>query len=269
MNARLLRACNRISDTIIIPRAKTAWAREAKKLALPMHFVAALLSVEDKRFIYHPGVDPLAIVRALMDSIARRRLKHGASTITQQLYSIRRRTKRGHSGRFGEKLRQALWAIGHTATTSKSAILAEYLETVYWGRDYYGLEEAATGYFKVRPNNLSAAESFFLVERLASPNRVSPERVIVLLCRPAMYQCCCESKWTLDDIFATYEHFFVCGAAIKKASSRTGKDRRTTTADSMELMKGRSQEIIERLEIPLGQWMPMLAVPAMTRLTHS
>jgi len=143
-----------------------------------------LLLVEDKRFSAHWGIDLLAIVRAAFADIAAGRLAEGGSTLTQQLFDVRgvRSTRRDRS--WLRKVQQVIWAMRQEQRMSKTSILREYLDSVYWGQDIFGLPEAARRYCNVKPADLNPAQSFFLAERIASPNAYYPGRVTELLRRP-------------------------------------------------------------------------------------
>lgn len=156
----------------------------ARGAAIPLPLLAMLLAVEDKRFALHPGVDPIAIGRSTLANLLYREITEGASTLTQQLYDIRR-TAAGDSRprTWSRKCRQALWAVRYELRHSKIEILREYLGGVYWGRSYWGLDAAADGYFNSRREDLLPSQAFFLAERLAAPNIVIPNRVIELLRR--------------------------------------------------------------------------------------
>jgi membrane carboxypeptidase/penicillin-binding protein len=156
-------------------------------LGLPIHFIAALLLIEDQRFPRHIGVDFLAVARAVRCNLFSIGKRQGASTLTQQLHNVRiMRRDKVYQRNFSRKCSQIFFALTVGRRLKKSEIVREYLDGVYWGRDLWGLEAASRWYFKKRPSQLNAEESFFLVERLASPNRISVRRVEVILQRPVI-----------------------------------------------------------------------------------
>ncbi len=118
----------------------------------------ATIAAEDQRFEHHPGVDPLAMARAVVSF----RSEHsGASTITQQL--ARRLYLNGGGGPLPmRKLRESLIALQLEAHRSKDEILGLYLNEVYYGRGAYGVEAAARVYFGVSAGNLDLARAAFL-----------------------------------------------------------------------------------------------------------
>ena len=117
----------------------------------------ATISSEDRRFVQHFGVDPIAIGRALASSSA----SSGASTITQQL--ARRLYLADDSSPLAvRKAHEALIALQLEANRSKAEILQLYLNDVYYGRGAYGVEAAARVYFGVGAANLDLAHAAYL-----------------------------------------------------------------------------------------------------------
>ncbi|HEV8228548.1 MAG TPA: transglycosylase domain-containing protein [Candidatus Limnocylindria bacterium] len=120
--------------------------------------IQATLSAEDRRFYQHPGVDPLAVARALANASSQR---SGASTITQQL-ARRLYLADDRSPLLARKAREALIALQLEGRRSKSEILALYLNDVYYGRGAYGVEAAARAYFGLSAANLDLAHAAYL-----------------------------------------------------------------------------------------------------------
>ncbi|MCV7015101.1 biosynthetic peptidoglycan transglycosylase [Mycolicibacterium madagascariense] len=179
---------SRASDEICDLYIRHAAGVYADRLNLPTHFVHLLLLIEDKRFGLHIGIDPVSMIRAAANNISGGPLQ-GASTITQQLYDIMEARSQNQYSRdrtITRKISQLRWALLIERHKRKSQILSDYLAYVYWGRNYFGVEAASNGYFGSSSRSLSVAESFFLAERLASPNRLLPARVEELLSRPCV-----------------------------------------------------------------------------------
>jgi membrane peptidoglycan carboxypeptidase len=194
-----------MSDRLFKETSARHAAKFARTLGLPLHLVRVILLVEDKRFGMHFGVDPLAILRAIFGNIRGHRLQ-GASTISQQVFDVRRRNRGFPRERtINRKIFQSLAAFAYTLRTSKAGLLEEYLQNVYWGRGYIGVGAAAKGYLGKEIEDLSVEESVFLAERLACPNGFSTKRVEILLGRPAIRQCIFEHGGTLKQVFAVYE----------------------------------------------------------------
>src|SRR5213080_2710620 len=116
----------------------------------------ATISAEDRRFLLHVGIDPIAIGRALNSSAP-----SGASTITQQL--ARRLYLADDSSPLAvRKVHEALIALQLEANRSKAEILQLYLNDVYYGRGAYGVEAAARVYFGIGAANLDLAHAAYL-----------------------------------------------------------------------------------------------------------
>jgi penicillin-binding protein 1C len=133
-------------------------------------YVRALLRLEDKRFRYHPGFDPLAVGRALVQNLWRRRVVSGASTLTMQLARIlapRPRSLRA-------KLLQTFVALQLELRLSKDQILAAYLRFLPFGQNIEGIEAASLTYFGHRSSALSAAEIATLLAVPQDPRRRFP-----------------------------------------------------------------------------------------------
>lgn len=126
--------------------------------AVAPRMVQATVSAEDRRFWQHPGLDPLAIVRAVSRLGTQ---PSGASTITQQL--ARRLYLDDDTASLPvRKAREALIALQLEARRSKTELLTLYLNDVYYGRGAYGVEAAARVYFGVSAANLDLAHASYL-----------------------------------------------------------------------------------------------------------
>lgn len=140
---------------------------------LPHYVPAAVISIEDKRFMSHFGVDPLGIVGAMLDNISERRIWRGGSTLTQQLAKNLFLTP---DQTLGRKVQEALLAIWLEQTYSKEQIIELYLNRVYFGSSAYGIEAAAQRYFGKSARNLSLGEAAIMAGVLQAPSRLSPAR---------------------------------------------------------------------------------------------
>jgi membrane peptidoglycan carboxypeptidase len=207
-----------LSDRICAPLVTMSAVRLASEANALSHTLELLFLVEDKRFYFHIGVDPIAIGRALIFNI-RGRSTQGASTIPQQIYTIRNRRANATRVRRRSLLRkivQSSWAVVHSLTTSKTRTIREYLESVYWGRNYWGIDAAAQGYFSKTRSTLSCAESFFLAERIASPNRVSPPRIVNILRRRPIVETLTRHGENTVGAIEVYDRVYGCGGDIWK-----------------------------------------------------
>ena len=132
---------------------------------------AAFVSIEDRRFYRHWGVDPRGIARALVADLRGGGMRQGGSTITQQLAKTNflsgdRTIKR--------KAQEVIIAFWLEAWLSKDEILSRYLSSVYFGDGVYGLRAAAHHYFNRDPENLSLAQSAMLAGMVQAPSRLAP-----------------------------------------------------------------------------------------------
>jgi len=134
--------------------------------------VRATLAGEDAAFRWHPGVDPLAIARALWLDARARRFAYGGSTLTQQLAKNLAPEPRTFAG----KLREAWDAWRLERTLTKDEILAQYLNRADYGRGTTGIEAAADRYFGKRARDLDLAEGSLLAILPRAPSFYDPLR---------------------------------------------------------------------------------------------
>ena len=139
--------------------------------ALPKYVPAAFLAIEDRRFYYHPGFDPIGIARAAFGLIKERRIVGGGSTITQQLARNLFLTFDQTWRRKGQELILAVWL---ELKFTKKEILALYLNRVNFGAGAYGIEAAAQRYFNKPARDLTIGESALLAGLMKGPSRYSP-----------------------------------------------------------------------------------------------
>lgn len=125
----------------------------------------ALIAAEDKDFYKHGGFNILSIIRAAVTGVG------GGSTLTQQLAKNTVLTDQ-HS--FFRKYQELAVAVAIEQNYSKDQILEMYLNSVYYGENAFGIEEAASVYFGVAPKDLTLAQSSMLVGLLPAPSAYSP-----------------------------------------------------------------------------------------------
>ena len=141
---------------------------------MPPHLLDAVVAKEDERFREHGGVDLWGIMRALWVDIRAGEAVEGASTITQQYV---RNAYLSQDRSISRKIKEALIAIEvERKQDSKDQIIADYLNTVYFGNNAYGVEAAAETYFNRSVEDLSIAESATLVGLLWSPSTLGEDR---------------------------------------------------------------------------------------------
>jgi len=132
--------------------------------------VSATIAVEDRRFRYHPGVDPLAVLRALKENIRAGKAKSGGSTITQQVI----RNVYHHPRTFLMKMVEAWYALRLERMMTKDEVLDQYLNRVPYGNQLIGAEAASRFYFDKPARDLSLAEAAFLAGLPNAPSFLNP-----------------------------------------------------------------------------------------------
>ena len=146
--------------------------------ALPPALVDATIAAEDARFFRHPGVDPLALVRAAWRNVRAGRLAQGASTITQQVAKLllARLEEPSRSRGIRAKLREAVVALRLEHRLTKREILALYFNLAPYGNQFVGAERASRGYFGCTAASLTPAQAAFLAGLPQRPTGFNPYR---------------------------------------------------------------------------------------------
>ena len=138
---------------------------------IPEHVRWAVVAAEDRTFYENPGIDPAGIARALWQNL-RGGSRQGGSSITQQY------AERYYHGRtitdYRGKIEEVFLAIKLARAEDKEEILANYLNTIYFGRDSYGIETAAEAYFGVGVADLDVSQAALLAGVIPSPNNFDP-----------------------------------------------------------------------------------------------
>jgi penicillin-binding protein 1A len=134
----------------------------------------AMVSVEDRRFRYHFGIDPVGVARSVQVAFQRRgtgRRLQGASTISQQLA---RNIFLSNSYSVSRKLREAILAMALEWKFSKDQILELYLNKVYFGGGSYGIDAASRRFFGHGADTLNLSEAAVIAGLVKAPSRYSP-----------------------------------------------------------------------------------------------
>jgi len=170
------------ASTRVLDRAGLVLAEvrdERFELALPVAraelspwLEPALLAAEDSRFHWHPGVDPLALLRAAGQAARHGRVVSGGSTITQQLARTLFERPRTLAG----KWRELAYALRLEAELDKGEILQAYLDRVAFGPRLRGVGAASQWYFDKPASALSLGEAAALAALVQAPSRLDPER---------------------------------------------------------------------------------------------
>ena len=139
---------------------------------LPEFYVNAVTAVEDRDFWGHTGIDPSAIIRALLHDIKAGSFAEGGSTITMQCaknlwYTQEKRLER--------KAAEIFTAFEIEDKLSKEQIFELYVNTIYFGSNYYGIYAASVGYFGVPPEQLTNEQCAVLAGLPQAPSVYSPD----------------------------------------------------------------------------------------------
>jgi penicillin-binding protein 1B len=159
-------------------RGESRQVREWVPLAqIPLLIIETVLTIEDRRFYSHFGIDPVAVGRALWTNLTKGGVVQGGSTITQQLaknlfYSPQRT--------MGRKFKEALAALVLEVKYTKQNILESYLNEIYLGQagfvSIYGVREAAHRYFGKTLQELTVEEVAMIAGLIKGPNSYAPAK---------------------------------------------------------------------------------------------
>jgi len=138
---------------------------------IPENLLRAVVAVEDSRFWQHKGIDFIAIARAVLKDVMARRMKEGASTITQQLAKV---IFLSPEKTIVRKLKEAILAFRLEKNLTKDEIIELYLNKIYFGHGAYGVEMAARTYFGKSISDINLAEAALLGGLVKAPSTFSP-----------------------------------------------------------------------------------------------
>ena len=138
---------------------------------MPNLLCQAVVSVEDARFYSHRGFDVLAIARAALVNVEAGTIQEGASTITQQTVKNLFLTS---DQTFARKAEELVLSMNMEKDFDKNKILEIYLNVIYFGSNFYGIYDAAHGYFGKEPAALTIAECAMLAGLPNAPSLYSP-----------------------------------------------------------------------------------------------
>lgn len=141
--------------------------------ALHDYTYKAFISVEDKRFYDHNGIDYKRVAGAMLHNVKSGGYKEGASTISQQLI---KNTHLNNNKTIARKANEMLLARELEKNYSKHDILEMYLNTIYFGRNAYGIESASNVYFNKSAKDLTVSESAVLAGMIKAPNTYAPDK---------------------------------------------------------------------------------------------
>ena len=149
---------------------------------LPQFYIQAIISVEDRRFKSHKGIDPFAIARAAWRDIKEGAFEEGGSTITQQLAKNMLFTK----DKKMERKAAEVFAVSEIESEyTKEEIFELYVNMADFGGGYYGIYQASKGYFGKEPSKLCDHESVLLAPVPNAPSAYSPDKNMKLAAKRA------------------------------------------------------------------------------------
>jgi membrane peptidoglycan carboxypeptidase len=160
------------NGTLVSERAAEKDAEYIVYEDIPASFISAIVSIEDKKFFQHHGIDVKAILRAAKAFIVNGEVTQGGSTITMQLAKLMFMESTEKTWEY--KVRQIFIAVELEKRYTKSQIMEFYLNNIYFANGYYGIEAACHGYFDCEPNELDIAQVAFLLAIPNSPTYYDP-----------------------------------------------------------------------------------------------
>ena len=166
-----------VGDTWFLAADGRRWFRmDEHRQDVPIAQIApdlqhAFVAVEDHRFFMHPGIDPIALGRAVVRNIRSPGTVEGGSTLTQQLA---RTLFLSNQKTYGRKIREAALAVMIDSELSKQQILELYLNRIYLSAGVYGVETMSRHLFGKPAKNLNLAESALIAGLARAPGALSP-----------------------------------------------------------------------------------------------
>lgn len=166
-----------VGDTWFLAADGSRWfrmdehRRDVPLKDIPVHLQHAFVAVEDHRFFRHPGVDPLALGRAVYRNLREPGTVEGGSTLTQQLARTLFLSNRKS---YGRKAREAVLALMIEAGLTKEQVLELYLNRIFLGSGVYGVETMSRNLFGKPAKELNLAESALIAGLPRAPSALSP-----------------------------------------------------------------------------------------------
>jgi penicillin-binding protein 1C len=157
----------------VFPVEDGRWRLAVRTHDVDRRFIEMLLRYEDRRFWRHPGVDPLALIRAAGQAVRHGRVVSGGSTLTMQ---VARLLENGSTGVWPGKLRQIRVALALEQRFSKEEIFSLYLLHAPYGGNLEGVRSASRAWFGKDPRRLTVAEAALLVALPQAPEVRRPDR---------------------------------------------------------------------------------------------
>jgi 1A family penicillin-binding protein len=166
-----------VGDTVFYDAGGRPWFRlDDQRRDVPFdqistHFKDAVIAVEDHRFYYHPGIDPIGLTRAVVYNVSSDEGTQGGSTITQQLA---RTLFLSNTRTFGRKAKEAALAVMLEVFLSKREILQLYMNRVFLSGGIYGVETMSQKLLRKPASKLTLAEAALIAGIIRRPTSYSP-----------------------------------------------------------------------------------------------
>lgn len=166
-----------VGDTIFLSSDGKPWFRldeqrhDVGLAAISPDMQHAIVAIEDRRFYYHPGIDPIGVARAAFRGVTRGGRLEGGSTLTQQLA---RTLFLSNARNVGRKVKEALIAVMLELELTKPQILELYLNRVYLSAGVYGVETMSEHLYRKSARELSLAEAALIAGLVRAPSTLSP-----------------------------------------------------------------------------------------------
>ena len=202
---------------------------------IPKHVIDAFISIEDKRFYQHHGVDYRGLFRATFNNIKSFSFKEGASTISQQLI---KNTHLSNEKTLSRKFVEMKLAKDLEKMYTKDEIMEKYLNTIYFGDQCFGITKASIHYFNKSPSELTIAEGASLAGLIKAPSNYSPTN---------NYEKCNERKNVV--LTEMYNQGYITQIDYEIAKNQvviSENNNVTNTKNCIDLIKAETNELIEK-----------------------
>ena len=135
--------------------------------AISEDFLDAIVATEDRRFFEHNGIDWFSIIRSFLSNLKEGEIVQGGSSISQQLI---KNMYFDHDKDFVRKIAEVFFIHDLEKQYSKEEILELYVNLIYYGKGYYGIQQASLGYFNKLPHALTLEEATYLAGLPQAPS---------------------------------------------------------------------------------------------------
>jgi penicillin-binding protein 1A len=166
-----------VGDTVFLSADNKSWFRlDEQRHDVPLEDISrdlqrAVVAVEDRRFYYHPGIDPIGVARAVVRDIQAGGRVQGGSTLTQQLA---RTLFLSNARTFGRKIKEATIALLMEVELTKPQILELYLNRVYLSAGVYGVQAMSEHLFRKSAKTITLPEAALIAGLIRAPSALSP-----------------------------------------------------------------------------------------------